>query len=93
MKEGFKLKKLEEGNLIPSHSYQLDAIVRKRCPEHGERSHVRGRAPEEQHKGIPATRSASWGAQLKCLYANTGSVGSKQEEFRDVHTPAGLSSH
>ena len=73
-----------EGNLNPSHSYQFDASASNRCPEPGEGSQVSRRAPEEQHKGIPATpasKSASLGAQLKCLYANAHSMGNKQEEL------------
>ena len=49
----------------------------------GDRVHNR-RAPEEKHKGIPATpasKSASSGAQLKCLCANVCSMGNKQEEL------------
>ncbi|KAK4829098.1 hypothetical protein QYF61_002049 [Mycteria americana] len=55
-----------------------------RCPEPGEGSQVSSRAPEEQHKGIlatPAKKSASLGAQLRCLYANARSMGNKQEEL------------
>ena len=74
----------EEGDLNLSHSYQFDASASSRCPEPGEESEVSGRAPEEQHKGIPATpasKSASLGAQLKCLYANAHSMGNKEEEL------------
>lgn len=41
------------------------------------------RASARLHKGIPdtsASKSASLGAQLKCLCANTHSTGNKQEE-------------
>ncbi|PKU35905.1 hypothetical protein llap_13795 [Limosa lapponica baueri] len=46
--------------------------------------HLRGRPLEEQHKGnaaTPASKSVPLGAQLKCLYTNTCSVGNKQEEI------------
>ena len=66
-----------EGNLNPSHFYQFDASAINRCPEPGEGSQVSRRAPEERHKGIPASKSASLGAQLKCLYVNTCSMGNK----------------
>lgn len=83
MKDGCKLKLLEERNLIPFHSYQSDAIVRKGCPEYGEGSHVRGRASEERHKGIPVLGQtpggpnsnssmqthAEWGANKSSLEA------------------------
>jgi len=45
----------EEVNLSPSHCYHFDAGPSSRCPEPGEGSHVSMRAPEEQHKGIPAS--------------------------------------
>ncbi|GAB0183743.1 hypothetical protein GRJ2_000839600 [Grus japonensis] len=77
--EGFKLKLLGDNNLNQSHSYQFDASASNRCPEPGKRSQVSKRTPEVQPKGIPATKSASSGAQLKCLYANTHDMGSKQE--------------
>jgi len=32
-----------------------------------------------QHKGSPAKKSVSLGAQLKCLYANARCMGNKQE--------------
>ncbi|GAB0186117.1 hypothetical protein GRJ2_001077000 [Grus japonensis] len=82
--EGTKLKLLGEGNLNPSHSYQLFASASNRCPELGEGSQVITQAPEVQQKGIPATpasKSASLRAQLKCLYANAHSMGNKQEEL------------
>ncbi|GAB0207775.1 macrophage immunometabolism regulator [Grus japonensis] len=82
--EGFKLKLPREGNLNPSHSYQFDASASNTYPEPGEGSQVSRRAPEVRHKGIPATpasKSASSGAQLKCLYANAHSMGNKQEEL------------
>ena len=79
--EGFKLEMLGEGNLNPSHSYQFDARASNRCPEPGEGTQVSRRAPEEQHKGTPASKTASSGAQLQCLYANTRSMGNKQEEL------------
>ncbi|GAB0204069.1 mitochondrial enolase superfamily member 1 [Grus japonensis] len=36
--------------------------------------------PVKYLKGIPASKSASSGAQLKCLYANARSMGNKQED-------------
>jgi len=72
---------LEEGNLSPSHCYQFGASASNRCPEPGGVSQVSRRAPEEQRKGTPASKSASLGAQLKRLYANARSMGNKQEEF------------
>lgn len=82
--EGFKLKLPRDRNLSPSLSYQFDARASKRCPEPGEGMQVSRRAPEEQHNGIPATpssKSGSSGAQLKFLYANACSIGSKHEEL------------
>lgn len=73
------LKLPEERNLNPSCSSQID--VSGRCPKQGEESWVSRRAPEYQHKGIPATldiASASSGAQIKCLYVNTSSMWNKQ---------------
>ncbi|XP_010293539.1 PREDICTED: uncharacterized protein LOC104627127, partial [Phaethon lepturus] len=84
VKRAFKLKLPGKGNFNPPHSYQFDASARNRCPEPGEGTQVSMRAPEEQHKGIPATpasKSALSGAQLKCLCANTHSIGNKQEEL------------
>jgi len=75
---------LGEGSLYPCHCYHFDASASSRHPEPGEGSQVSRRAPEGQHKGTPATpasKSASSGAQLKCLYANTHSMGNKQEEL------------
>ena len=34
-----------------------------------------------QHKGTLARKSASLGAQLKCLYANAHSMGNEHEEL------------
>ncbi|GAB0182853.1 hypothetical protein GRJ2_000750600 [Grus japonensis] len=52
--EGSKLKLPGERNLIPSHSYQFDASAINRHPE-PEGSQASRRAPEVQHKVIPAT--------------------------------------
>jgi len=70
-----------EGNLSPSHCWQFDASASSRCPEPGEGAQVNRRAPEGQHKGTPASKSASLEAQLKRLCANTHSMGNKQEEL------------
>jgi len=70
-----------EGNLGPSRCYQFDAGHSSRCPEPGQGSQVSRRAPEGQHKGTPASITAPWGAQLKCLNANECSMGNKQEEL------------
>ncbi|GAB0181548.1 hypothetical protein GRJ2_000620100 [Grus japonensis] len=73
-----------EGILNPSNSYQFDVNAGNRCPELGKGSQVSRRAPEVQHKVIPATpanQSASSGAQLKCLYANDHNMGNKEEEL------------
>lgn len=56
------LKLLGEGNFNPHHSYQFDVRASEKCPEAGEGLQVR-RAPEAQHKRIPAT-SASRSASL-----------------------------
>lgn len=42
-------------------------------------------APEEQHKGMPASKSVSLKAQLKSLYLNRSSMRNKQgkHEFLD----------
>jgi len=80
-KEGFKLKMRGEGNLNPSHCYQFDAGPGSKGPEPGAGSQVGRRAPERQHNRTPASKSASLGAQLKCLYASTCSMGNKQEEL------------
>lgn len=50
----------EEGNMNPSHTYQFDAGASRRCLKLLEQSHVSRRAPEEQHKEIPATPATSW---------------------------------
>lgn len=63
---------------------QFNASVSDRRSEPEEGSQVIRRAPEVQHRGIPATpdsKEALSGAQLKCLYANAHSMGSKQEEL------------
>ncbi|PKU41195.1 hypothetical protein llap_8496 [Limosa lapponica baueri] len=46
--------------------------------------HVKGRPPEEQHEenaATPAHKSASSGAQLKCVYTNAHSMRNKQKEL------------
>lgn len=78
--EGFKLKSLEKDNLNPSNSYQFDASASNRCPEPREGSQISRTAPKEQHEGISATptsKSASSGAQLKCLYVKVHNTGNK----------------
>ncbi|PKU48831.1 hypothetical protein llap_903 [Limosa lapponica baueri] len=68
--------------LIPEAESVVSAS--NRCPEPGGGSQVSRRTPGVQHKGlpvIPASKSASLGAQLKCLYANPRSMGNKQEEL------------
>jgi len=72
---------LGEGNLNPSHCYQFYTIASSSCPEPGEASQVSRRAPEGQHKGTPASKSASLRTQLKCLHANACSTGNKQEKL------------
>lgn len=64
-------------------------------PRAWRRSQVSRRAPEEKHEGISATPDSitpSSGTQLKCLYANTCSMGNKQEES-EMCMAAGLWSY
>ena len=77
-----KLKLPGQGNLNPSCCYQFDAGTSNRCPEPGEESQVSRRAPEGQHNGTPASKSAALGTQLKCPHANMHIMASKQEELK-----------
>ena len=81
VKRAFKKRLPGEWNLSPSHCYQFDASHSSRCPEPVLGSQVSRRAPEAQHRGTPANKSASLGAQLKCLCANACSMGNKQGEL------------
>lgn len=79
----FKLELAGEGNLNSSCSSQFDSSVNNRYTEPGEGSQITKKALKEQHKGLLATpvcKSASSGAQLKCLPANEHSMGNEQEE-------------
>lgn len=52
-------------------------------------------APEEQDKGNPAilaSKSASLGCQLKCLYANACSMGKSKRHYRPGETRRGCHS-
>lgn len=82
--EAFKYSKPVEGNLNPFHSYQSDATASKRWPEPGEGSQVGRRAPEEQHKGIPATSAVSQlhrGPDVNALMQTHLVWGNKQEKL------------
>lgn len=77
----FKIRLLGKGNLGSFHSYQFDARATNKCPEPGEGLQVGRRASAGRHKlPSPASKLSSLGAHLKCLCANTHSMGNKQEE-------------
>ncbi|KAK4817029.1 hypothetical protein QYF61_026035 [Mycteria americana] len=79
---GYQITKDDSNAEEPRHG--PDMSITESREGSGEGSQVSRRAPEEQHKRIPAnpaSKSASSGAQLKCLYVNAHSTGNKQEEL------------
>ena len=70
---------LGKGIVKPSH---FEAVNGNGCPGPGVGSQASKTAPAVQDKATPIGKSASMGAQLKCLYTNAWSMGNKQEELQ-----------
>lgn len=69
---------------VMSHSFQFGASASNRFPEPEQGSQFSRKAPEEQHKEIPAapaSKSASLGSQLQSIYAIAHKKGNKEEEL------------